>query len=659
MDFKAEFVVAPAICAMLALLMLAAVFPAQCRVLDVHQFAAVDPPQLVTEGKQNSSVPKGKSLRVGKSQGDVDIWRSRNETCPYTWFVKNGSDCVFGSEVGVRVQCEWNGKTCKRARKTPPTMTILQCYCMTYDSDNRSLLLGACFYTCGKSQSYLSLPFYPSKLNQKFCAKYNRKGKLCGKCIDNFAPPVYSYDIGCVNCTEYRNNGLKFMLYSFVPLTAFFFVVIMFRISVTSGLLNAFILITQVLTAPVLMRGLQEVDHHQGDRRPLLLLSSVYGIWNLDFFRLFYSPFCLHPKMSMLQALALDYVIAVFPLLLIAVTYLLVELHDKFRLFVWLWRPFHWCFVHFRRRWNIRASLIDALATFLLLSYVKFLNVSYDLLSPLTVYNASGHPLRPSLFYDGSVDYFGKQHLPYAILALGVLLIFNIFPILLFCLYPCCCFQRCLAHLKLRTDALHVFMDAFQGCYKDGTNGTKDRRWFSAVYLVVRFVFLLAGIISFSEFTLAVGVVINLPVLAMLAIFQPYKSHAHNVIDALLILAFTFMFVSGAANSIACLIDIQFKVLSRVMIGSSLTIPFVYLIGVMVYKLFSHKRWMEISETFLSWMTCRCRSNKIAYAGSEESLPDRLTHPEVYETLSSESEKSEDEEIDYRAPTEHTYLLGL
>ena len=34
---------------------------------------------------------------------------------------------------------------------------------------------------------------------------------------------------------------------------------------------------------------------------------------------------------------------------------------------------------------------------------------------------------------------------------------------------------------------LHVFMDSFQGCYKDGTEpGTRDCRWFSAVPFIIR-----------------------------------------------------------------------------------------------------------------------------------------------------------------------------
>ena len=49
------------------------------------------------------------------------------------------------------------------------------------------------------------------------------------------------------------------------------------------------------------------------------LLCSLYGIWNLDFFRPFYSDLCL--GIGILPTLALDYVIAVYPLLLILFSY--------------------------------------------------------------------------------------------------------------------------------------------------------------------------------------------------------------------------------------------------------------------------------------------------------------------------------------------------
>ena len=93
-----------------------------------------------------------------------------------------------------------------------------------------------------------------------------------------------------------------------------------------------------------------------------IALASIFSIWNLDFFRSLYLPFCLHPAMTTVQALALDYAIAVYPLVLITISYLLVELHDHdFKIIVWLWNPYHKCFTCLRREWNIKLSLIDAL----------------------------------------------------------------------------------------------------------------------------------------------------------------------------------------------------------------------------------------------------------------------------------------------------------
>jgi len=51
----------------------------------------------------------------------------------------------------------------------------------------------------------------------------------------------------------------------------------------------------------------------------------------------------------------------------------------------------------------------------LLLSCIKVLSVSIDVPVPTTVYDIHGKPL-PNLYlyYDGSTEYFGREHLPFA-----------------------------------------------------------------------------------------------------------------------------------------------------------------------------------------------------------------------------------------------------
>ena len=59
-------------------------------------------------------------------------------------------------------------------------------------------------------------------------------------------------------------------------------------------------------------------------------MAIPISIWNLDFFRMFYKPYCLHPNLSIIQVMCLDYAVAMYPLLMIVLTYLLLNLHERF-----------------------------------------------------------------------------------------------------------------------------------------------------------------------------------------------------------------------------------------------------------------------------------------------------------------------------------------
>ena len=149
-----------------------------------------------------------------------------------------------------------------------------------------------------------------------------------------------------------------------------FMVVIFFKFNTMSPSMNAFVFFYQILSCPAVMSLLSNfaylskkhpVDHHIDIALSGKVMSTAYGIWNLDFFRMAYSPFCFHSNMSVLQVLSLDYVIAVYPLCLVGLTYLLVKLHDKLAC----------CFTRLNIQWKASNSLIEAFGTFFLLSYVK------------------------------------------------------------------------------------------------------------------------------------------------------------------------------------------------------------------------------------------------------------------------------------------------
>ena len=293
----------------------------------------------------------------------LPLQENTDDTCP-TWFLpvtddKRNDTCKCGNDLEGIVRCH---------DVTQPVY-LHNCYCMSYNQDMSGLVVGNCYYGCFhttvRNSQYFCLPSNASKLEFFFCQKYHREGQLCGRCNSNFTPPVYSYTLDCVQCSGYDYNWAKYLAVAFLPLTVFSVIVITFRVSATSGSMNAFILVSQISSTPVLLRSANIPTHcYKVDNLqcyPLYIIFSLYGIWNLDFFRVVYEPFCLHPSMTTLQVLALDYAIAIFPLALIVITYSLVELHNRdWRIIVWLWRPFHTSCVRIRRLQNIRTSLIDA-----------------------------------------------------------------------------------------------------------------------------------------------------------------------------------------------------------------------------------------------------------------------------------------------------------
>ena len=266
-------------------------------------------------------------------------------------------------------------------------------------------------------------------------------------------------------------------------------------------------------------------------------LATVYGIWSLDFFRIVIPPICL--PLNTMHTIALDYLVAVYPLFLLVCVYVLLTAHDRgCRLVVWLWRPFLWCTTRLRQSWNIRHSIIDTFATFLLLSYIKLLDTSCNLLLYTNVRNDCGSWIGHFLYYDTTIKFFSLQHMPFAILAILVLLVGILFPLLLLLLYPMQWFQKCLNKCHLNSPGLQIFMECFQGYYRDRTDGGWECRYFAAVYPALRIATYVSYSITLSRmFYVAYGF-LCLIVLVIILLVQPYKKPyaVYNKIDAVMII---------------------------------------------------------------------------------------------------------------------------
>ena len=551
-----------------------------------------------------------------------------NPSCP-TWFFPDSSlnnTCQCGNDIGGAVKCDNSTKG----------VSILPCYCMT-NAESTGPVVGTCFYNCICRKQfhytdtlYHLLPSNLTKLN--LCEYFNRAEQLCGKCKENYSIPVYSYDMKCVQCSTSHFGWVMYILAAFLPLTVFFVFVVSCRLSATSPKLSAFVFVSQTVALGANVRIiLGQLEPYPTAQKLTKVILSLYGIWNLDFFRTLIPHICVN--IDTLEALALDYAIAFYPLILLVITYALIEVHAcNFRAVKSMSIPFHKCAKHLKIQWDFRASIVEAFATFLLLSYVKLLSVSFDLLIPTHVYHVNGSLVGMYLYYDATIEYFGDKHLPFAVLALFVMLIFILFPLLLLLLYPKQCFQRCLGCCGMRWHALHIFVDAFQGYYKDGTNGTRDCRYFSAAFLISRIALFIIFALSPTGLFYSAALFVFVGLVIMIVIMQPYKAQfsMYNTVDSVLVLALVLGCATAVCIALSHLKTHKWLIFSIILAFILGVVPLFYLAFVTIHWLCIQR---EIGQRAMKKLCCWIQKDprQTVVLDSEESLPDRLINPAEYE----------------------------
>ena len=285
------------------------------------------------------------------------------------------------------------------------------------------------------SKSYSAGEFF-------FCGNCNREGPLCSKCKPGYGPAVYAFSLMCVKC---KNGGLGWLLYILlviVPITLFYiFIIIVFNIRATDPLLMSLIFMSQVFssTDQLYLTLSSAYQQHTHTRWLYQLVKALCGIWNLDFFRDLIPPFCLSSHLSKIHALYLESLYIVYPLTLILMTYVVIELHaNNFKPIIQLWRPFHQCFSRLRRAWNPKVSIINVFSSFFLLTSSRTISAAVRSLHTTELYDISAHHylVRTNVLY---FDPTAQQSIP---LAYGItLIILFVLPTLLLCVYPFKCIR--------------------------------------------------------------------------------------------------------------------------------------------------------------------------------------------------------------------------
>ena len=422
---------------------------------------------------------------------------------------------------------------------------------MLSDAENSSYLelvtsycpLNFCNYNGTNSiGNRLELPQRHSQLNKAMCGK-SRTGVACGSCIIGYTTYFHSpkYQCKLADSTLCKVGWLFYILSELVPVTVVFITVLVLNISFTSGAVNGFILYSQLLSS-------LHIDASGIIVFPPAIASLmdgyklIYGFFNLDFFQIESLSFCLWPDASALDMLAFKYVTIVYALFLVL-------------LVIWFMNK---CAGKYLGKWfritTIKSSVIHGISAFLILCYSQCISISLNLLNtyPLFVREGSNFTPPKRVWLNGNILYFSKSHLLYALPALLCLLTVGIIPPLLLSAHPLsnkilafCQLEESRVVIficqKLRIGYLKPLLDSFQGSFKD------NLRFFAGLYFLYRWIALILTI-TLSDFNL-VYTAVEIFIIIMLvlhALFQPYASRLHNIIDTLLfgnlalINAFTF-----------------------------------------------------------------------------------------------------------------------
>ncbi len=530
------------------------------------------------------------SVRVNESSTSMS-----NECDDRPWRV--GNDCRCADSLDGVVLCDPSGD-----------VFIQSTFCMSIDGGEE--VVGRCPYSFLKYSDlkttniglYYKVPNNTYQLEHALCDRLNRYGLLCGRCKDGFGHSVYPFFDDCVDCPRdrYSPNWALYVFLSFGPLTVLLMIIVCLRVNAASAPLNAFVFISQVITQPPLTRGFVSTIKvsflSEGGKIFLRLLFSLYGIWNLDFFISIIPSFCV-PFHNAVYAILFTYLIALYPLVVLVILYVCIELHSRgVRVIVWLWRPLYPHYVRFRRHCDIRASVIDAFVTFFLLSYMKILFLSFDFFAFSYLKNKDGSTVKIVSYFDAGVV-ISSEPKPVIILSMlsisFILLFFTLLPLVLILLYPCGFCQKCLTYCKVDFQSLHFFMNAFNGHFKDGTEGTFDCRFFAAIFLFIRILISVEYVTLY--FNYHTSVITTCTALAIaIAVVQPYrKKFAHfNRLDPLTIFLFICWLVSYKDIHRAAGTHLSHQRISMALNFISLILPLILFSALILkktlLKIFSH-----------------------------------------------------------------------
>ena len=478
-----------------------------------------------------------------------------SEECPPWFTVENttGSlfpQCVCSTNNQFYISCN---QILQKSYLNPGT-------CAFQDTLTNGTLVTGCPYVFPKKLFFdkgIPLPSKVSELNSFMCGNLNREigSYLCGRCANGTGPAIYYFGSKCVPCSAV--NILYYLLLQYLPNTIMFLAIIVFRINITAAPMVHYVIFCN---ATVLTVGffsgeysniMLSLEHKYLYIKYIIkLFLTMKAVWTFDILLFLSPPLCISQHIQEIYTPYLSTLAAFYPFILLLIIYAAIQLHaHDCKLVVRLWKLFHRTYVRFRRAWDPNASMIQAFATLLFLSYIKFLLIMYEPIGVSSIYNQTMSSVKTVMYLDPNIPRNDPKRIYSFLLSVIIFIFILLPPSLLLIIFPTRLFNKVSQYLKPRwIVSINIFVDTFNSCYKDGTDGTRDYRAVSgyilATCLLLPSIQILFTLQQLAPFITSVYITLFIVFTVLFAAMRPYKHSAANVSGVALLAAMTLLFFS-------------------------------------------------------------------------------------------------------------------
>ena len=472
------------------------------------------------------------------------------------------ASCDSSNMTVMLRQGHWMGCLGNNSSESPP-LSVYSGYVYSYCAS----------MFCNRLQLYKGVPLLNdtrqtcNDLNDHICnyTGQMRAGVLCSKCREDYGLSLTSREYDCVPCPAGHSAAAFFILLSaeVLPMLLFIIVIMIFDVNILSAPIYSFVFLCQV--KHILL------PHQPYEVNPLYTYLSkgdrfLSGLLNLQFFGLFIAEkTCISRNLQVLDILLIRYAILCLPIGVILIVLVTVKIYTSGYCCGCMQSvvgAIARCMNRLRGKSMRNRSILHGLCGFLVLAYADLVEISTVILTPAHLYNADESVLQNEtrVQVQGDVYMYSKKHLPYALVAICVLVVVVVLPCFLLLTRPL--LPQLLVYCQVGekrpfkwivafygSNRLKPIFDCFQGPFKPKMG------FFAGLFLLYRIAFLLVfvGSEKFPTHLLLGKLLLIFIIFSLHSFFHPYREDKKfaNKVD-------TFMFLlMGALVAMVYFNDVE------------------------------------------------------------------------------------------------------